>query len=138
GTVVCGSATTLACSTAGNASQDVCDDKDNDCDGLTDEAFLAGGTVTYTDWNGAARTKGQGCGTGACGGGTVMCDGPSALTCSSLGMMSEEVCDGVDNDCNGLTDFQDIAIEAGDGLCDGFDNDCDGDTDEDCALCISG
>ena len=39
---------------------------------------------------------------------------------------NQEVCDGVDNDCNGLTD-DNAAAE----LCDGLDNDCDGQTDED-------
>ena len=39
-----------------------------------------------------------------------------------------EVCNGIDDDCNGLVDD----IEE---LCDGWDNDCDGEVDEDCSRC---
>jgi hypothetical protein len=41
---------------------------------------------------------------------------------------AEEVCNGLDDDCNGAVDD----IEE---LCDGWDNDCDGEVDEDCGLC---
>ncbi|TNF23646.1 MAG: hypothetical protein EP329_26955 [Deltaproteobacteria bacterium] len=81
-----------------------CDEVDNDCDGVTDEAFTAGGTVTFTDLDGTAKPKGASCGTGACSGGVVVCADATTLTCSTAGTGTAEVCDAVDNDCDGVTD----------------------------------
>ena len=86
------------------ATEASCDEIDNDCDGLTDEQFTAGGTVTYTDDGTTGKVKGAPCGIGACSGGIVVCQGATALTCSTKGSGGAEVCDGVDNDCNGGTD----------------------------------
>ncbi|MDX2021520.1 MAG: MopE-related protein [Deltaproteobacteria bacterium] len=76
-----------------------CDGKDNDCDGATDE-FVA--------------TKGTSCsdsGVGACQRtGTIGCDPAdktAAASCQYSGpapSASNEVCDGADNDCDGITD----------------------------------
>ena len=89
-----------------SASADVCDGIDNDCDGVIDEDFIAGGTVTATDVDGSgALTKGEACGgIGVCGAGTVICDGPSALICSTVASASADICDGEDNDCDGESD----------------------------------
>ena len=87
------------------ATEAGCDEIDNDCNGLTDEPFTAGGTVTYTDDDGTAgKVKGAPCGIGACSGGVVVCQDASTLTCSTKGSGVAEVCDGVDNDCDGATD----------------------------------
>jgi hypothetical protein len=83
-----------------------CDDIDNDCDGETDEPFSEGGLVTFTDLDGTpGLVKGNSCGVGSCGQGTVICseDG-SGLACDTASQVSMEVCDGVDNDCNGNID----------------------------------
>lgn len=71
-----------------------CDNKDNDCDGLIDENYNVGSV----------------CGTGSCTGGKLECDffGISSK-CSteiygSKDKTSQEVCDEIDNDCDGLID----------------------------------
>ena len=75
-----------------------CDGKDNDCDGSVDEDFV------LTE-NASLKHKGDGCGQGVCSGGSVQCKGDgSGVECSTAWKGSPEICDGVDNDCNGKVD----------------------------------
>lgn len=99
GTYVCKSdASGVVCdASAGSGSTELCGDNiDNDCDGQTDEGF---------------SSVGQACtsGSGACAvSGTIRCDGNRTGTyCEASGTPSGgsmEICDGVDNDCDGQTD----------------------------------
>jgi hypothetical protein len=71
-----------------------CNALDDNCDGQTDETFTALGSP---------------CGVGVCAGGKVICNpdkkDPKPTTCSTLLFKKKEACnDGLDNDCNGLTD----------------------------------
>ncbi len=121
-------------------SEEVCDDVDNDCDEVTDEGCAC-------DFSGLTQ--------GVCAQATLDdagdCGAPNGYEVEELS------CDGVDNDCDGVTDegcacdfdgssmgvcagstvdpvsgdcVQPDAYEATENLCDGFDNDCDGSTDE--------
>ena len=75
-----------------------CDAKDNDCDGLSDEDF------SFDDL-GKVRKISEACGTGTCASGTIVCTSDkTGVTCSTLPKKAAEICDSVDNDCNGKTD----------------------------------
>ncbi len=70
---------------------EVCDGIDNDCDEQIDEGNPGGG--------GACSTGQQ----GVCSAGTIQCVG-GALSCVQNQQASTEVCDGLDNDCDGTID----------------------------------
>lgn len=95
---------------------EICDNEDNDCDGLVDEDLGVMSCETIC-----------GAGNAVCVQGEEICFGPEP---------QEEICDYLDNDCDGEVDeFQrNECDECGPvpaEVCDGVDNDCDGETDED-------
>ena len=84
----------LACTDAQVPPSELCNGKDDDCDGLVDEDF---------------PSLGQPCNQGSCqGAGVFVCNEAGTdvkCTVSALGP-TPEVCDGIDNNCNGLIDEQ--------------------------------
>ncbi len=86
-------------------AEELCNFVDDDCDGQPDEDFKTGGTVFYTDWNGSTLFMGESCGTGPCTGGTVVCNGTgSGLYCDTSIYMETELCNFMDDDCDGGID----------------------------------
>ena len=126
------------------ANERTCDGRDNDCDGITDEAIT------------------RSCAT-ACEAGVETCKingtGEWNNDCTARIPVSE-TCDGLDNNCDGLIDeglTRGCETDCGEGtetckigdwmactarspqteICDGVDNDCNGEIDEGCE-CIVG
>lgn len=132
------------------ASDANCDERDDDCDGNSDEGYLGIDT---------------GCGIGACRamGRTICVHGVVADSCSpGLAELDDATCNGVDDDCGGADDedFEALMTQCGvgaclrsglvdcvngqlsntcqpgiagatDATCDATDDDCDGIDDED-------
>lgn len=106
---------------------EVCDSKDNNCDGLTDDAdpAVTGRSTWYKD------TDGDGFGSSSSS--TVACTKPTGYVSTStdcndnnaaVNPSAQEVCDGIDNDC-------DVFVDDGDSSVSGQNTyylDADGDT----------
>jgi uncharacterized protein (TIGR03382 family) len=89
----------IVCEQSGQASAEVCDGQDNDCDGTADNGDPGGGESCET-----GRP-------GVCAIGTRHCQG-GELICVANQEASAEICDGHDNDCDGETD-EDCVVDAG-------------------------
>ena len=113
---------------------EICDGLDNDCDGIADGDL---GSIS--------------CGKGGCLHKVDSCMNGQVQACDPLEGIAVEACDGLDNDCDGLTDEDLGATSCGQGkcqhtvancqdgvpvvcdpedgmeeeICDGLDNDCD-------------
>ena len=120
-----------------SAINELCNGRDDDCDGIIDEAFRACGPAVEIGDIGECRVGQALCGGDSCSNDPNLCDIDGFLI-DCVGAMgpSDEVCDGRDNDCDG---------EADEGLfnacgtcgplppeaCNGRDDNCDGRIDED-------
>jgi hypothetical protein len=103
------------------AASEICNDSDDDCDGLLDEddPDLLDGDVWFMDLDGDGYGD-------ASDSGTLSCDLPSGMVHDSTD------CDDSDASVNPGADEL-----PGDACFDGVDNDCDGDADSDAASCAS-
>ena len=82
---------------------DVCiDGLDNDCDGTADDGCVCAPGGAAACYDGPPGTQGI----GACAAGTMICnaDGSAYGPCQGAVTPTAEICDGLDNDCNGLAD----------------------------------
>ncbi len=94
GAQTCASGTWGTCAGQITPTTELCDNKDNDCDGTTDES------VTQSCYTGPSGTQGV----GLCKAGTQTCTAGSWGTCSAQVTPTIEICDGKDNDCDGSID----------------------------------
>jgi hypothetical protein len=94
GSVVC-SGTSTACSVAaGSPTTETCNNVDDNCDGAIDNG------VTQTCYTGPSGTAGI----GACRTGTQTCSAGAFGACVGQVVPTTEVCNGVDDDCDGIID----------------------------------
>ncbi|MGK0360977.1 MAG: Notch-like protein, partial [Bradymonadia bacterium] len=117
----CSNGRPVVCDAFDGAQPDeLCNTLDDDCDGIIDEGALGDGVPCF-DGVGACRVDAV----QRCEGGLLRCP-------AQAGVPVEEVCDAIDNDCDGTPDEGEGAELCGQGECLHAVNNCEGGVNEDC------
>jgi hypothetical protein len=95
GTQSCANGSWSSCQGQVLPAQETCDGVDNDCSGTVDD-----NVPPKTCYNGPSGTLGK----GVCKSGNQPCANGTWGSCQGESLPSAEVCDGLDNDCNGSVD----------------------------------
>jgi predicted ribosomally synthesized peptide with SipW-like signal peptide len=115
GTYICDTnnpaGTTICSVTAGTPGAEVCDGIDNNCDGQVDEGNPGGNVSCNTGL------------LGICAGGATQCQN-GAIMCVQSAQPTTEVCNGKDDDCDGLVDEDGACAVCGNGILEGKEE-CD-------------
>ena len=106
------------CSGGTGPTTEVCNNKDDDCDGKVDETFdklsdprYCGGCTACSLMNAFAKCVKGVCEIAACKNGYVDLDGKASTGCEyGCTVTGPEICDGQDNDCDGKTDTADSSM----------------------------
>jgi hypothetical protein len=85
-----------------NGGVEICDGKDNNCDGTVDESDSRVGQRCYPPNTGGCDLQSGTC-MGGCAFGTYACL-PGGLVCNKAVLPGLEICDGQDNNCDGVAD----------------------------------
>ncbi len=116
---------------------EICGDGlDNDCNGDVDQGCVCPPGELWVCYSGPSETDGV----GACERGIKTCnaDGLGYGPCVGETVPATESCNGIDDDCDGVTDEGCSACVPSPEVCgDGVDNDCDGTIDDGC-VCAPG
>ena len=141
GTFICEKPGVLKCSGGSGPTKEVCDNKDNNCDTIVDNFSVA----CFPAATGCVLSSGV-C-QGTCKIGSKLCTKGAFGACTGFQGPATEVCNGLDDDCDGMVDelVSSTCINYGTcksysscktcpsapvEICDGKDNDCNGKIDD--------